>query len=163
MNENFAFRYATADDVEKIMFFIKELAEYQKLGHEVVANEDMLREWLFERKIAEVIFALCDGKEVGFAMYYFNFSTFLGRGGLHLEDLYVSPEYRGRGFGKAMLARLASIAVERDFGRLEWCCLDWNVPSIEFYVGLGAVPMSEWTTYRLEGERLNKLARLSKD
>ena len=152
------FRFATRQDVPLILQFIKELAEYEKLLDEVVATEALLKEWIFEKQKAEVIFALEDGKEVGFALFFHNFSTFLGRAGIYLEDLFVKPEYRGNGYGKAILKKLASIAVERKCGRLEWWCLDWNKPSIDFYRSMGAVPMDEWTTFRIAGETLTKLA-----
>ena len=121
-------------------------------------DEKTLEEWLFERKKAEVIFAVVEGEEVGFALFFHNFSTFLGRAGIYLEDLYVRPEYRGQGFGTAFLNRLAAIAVERGCGRLEWWGLDWNKPSIDFYLGIGARPMSDWTVYRIDGERLEAMA-----
>ena len=124
---------------------------------EMIADEALLREWIFEKNKAEVIFALEDGVEVGFALFFHNFSTFLGRAGIYLEDLYVKPEYRGRGHGKALITELARITVERGCGRLEWCCLDWNKPSIDFYLSLGARQMNEWTTYRLAGDSLKKL------
>lgn len=126
---------------------------------EVVADEATLEEWIFDKNKAEVIFACLDGKEIGFALFFHNFSTFLGRAGLYLEDLYVSPEYRGKGYGRAILKKLASIAVERKCGRLEWWCLDWNKPSIDFYLSLGAEPMSDWTVYRIAGETLKNLAK----
>ena len=153
------FRFATEKDTALILSFIKALAEYEKMSDQVVANEDLLREWIFEKKKAEVIFALENGKEVGFALFFHNFSTFLGRAGIYLEDLFVMPEYRGRGHGKGLIRELARITVERGCGRLEWCCLDWNKPSIDFYLSLGAVPMSEWTVYRVAGETLHKLAK----
>lgn len=152
------FRYATRSDCALILDFVTELAVYEKMLDEVVATEELLEEWLFNQKKAEVIFALEDDKEVGFAVFFHNFSTFLGRAGLYLEDLFVKPEYRGRGYGKGLLQQLAKIAVERKCGRLELCCLDWNQPSIDFYKSLGATPMSEWTTYRLTGDALNNLA-----
>ena len=152
------YRYATPADTPLILRFIRELADYEGLLDEVVATEELLGEWLFEKKKAEVIFALEDGKEVGFALFFHNFSTFLGRAGIYLEDLYVEPEHRGRGHGKALLKRLAAIAVERGCGRLEWWCLDWNRPSIDFYLSLGAQPMSDWTTYRITGDTLTRLA-----
>ncbi len=152
------FRYATEADAELILQFIRELAEYEKMLDEVIATEHLLKEWIFEKKKAEVIFALEDGKEVGFALFFHNFSTFLGRAGIYLEDLYVKPEHRGKGYGKGLLKQLAVIAKERGCGRLEWWCLDWNKPSIDFYLSLGAEPMDEWTTYRVTGENLNKLA-----
>lgn len=123
----------------------------------VVADEATLREWIFEKRKAEVIFALEDEREVGFALFFHNFSTFLGRAGIYLEDLFVLPKYRGRGYGKALIQKLAAIAVERGCGRLEWWCLDWNKPSIDFYLSLGAEPMSDWTVYRVAGEQLKKL------
>ena len=156
------FRAANENDVALILDFIKALAEYEKMSELVVADEGLLREWIFEKKKAEVIFALEDGKEVGFALFFHNFSTFLGRAGIYLEDLFVLPEYRGRGHGKALITELARITVERGCGRLEWCCLDWNKPSIDFYLSLGARQMSEWTTYRLAGESLNALVEKSK-
>ena len=158
MDSGINFRYAGRDDVPLILRFVKELAEYEKLQDEVVADEKTLEEWLFDRQKAEVIFALEDGKEVGYALFFHNFSTFLGRAGIYLEDLYVQPEYRGRGHGKGLLKKLASIAVERGCGRLEWSCLDWNRPSIDFYLSLGAQPMSDWTVYRLAGSTLTELA-----
>ena len=158
MPQEFVFRAAGRDDSALILRFIKKLAAYENMSDEVVADEKTLESWIFDKEKAEVIFALADGKEIGFALYFHNFSTFLGRAGLYLEDLYVEPEYRGRGYGKALLKKLAAIAVERGCGRLEWWCLDWNRPSIEFYRALGAEPMSDWTTYRLTGDTLKKLA-----
>ena len=152
------FRPAEIGDEALILEFIQGLAEYEKMQDQVVATEELLREWIFEKKIAEVIFALEDGKEVGFALFFHNFSTFLGRAGIHLEDLYVKPEFRGRGHGKGLLKELARIAQQRGCGRLEWCCLDWNQPSIDFYLSLGAVPMDEWTIYRVSGQTLKNLA-----
>ncbi len=152
------FRKAEREDVALILEFIKGLAAYEKMENEVVADEALLEEWIFDKQKAEVIFAVADGKEVGFALFFHNFSTFLGRAGLYLEDLFVKPEYRGKGYGKAILKKLAAIAVERGCGRLEWSCLDWNKPSIDFYRSLGAVPMEEWTVYRVTGETLKKLA-----
>ena len=152
------FRNAEQKDVTLILNFIKELAEYEKMSADVVATEALLEEWLFEKKIAEVMFVMEEEKEVGFMLFFHNFSTFLGRGGIYLEDLYVKPEYRGKGYGKAFLKRLAQIAMERKCGRLEWSCLNWNQPSIDFYLSLGAVPMSDWTVYRVAGDTLKKLA-----
>ena len=156
---NLNFRYATETDTALILEFIRELAKYENMLDEVVATEELLREWIFEKKKAEVIFALEDGIEVGFALFFHNFSTFLGRAGIYLEDLFVRPEYRGKGYGKGLFKKLAQIAKERGCGRLEWWCLDWNKPSIDFYLSLGAEPMDEWTTYRIAGETLDKLAR----
>ncbi len=152
------FRFAERADTPLILHFIKQLADYEKMLDEVVAGEKTLEEWIFDRQKAEVIFALEDGIEVGFALFFHNFSTFLGRAGLYLEDLFVLPEHRGKGYGKAILKKLASIAVERGCGRLEWWCLDWNKPSIDFYLSLGAQPMSDWTVYRITGDTLTKLA-----
>lgn len=152
------FRFANETDTALILRFIRGLAEYEHLVDQVVADEETLRREIFDRKGAEVIFALEDGKEVGFALFFHNFSTFLGRSGLYLEDLFVWPEYRGRGYGKALLKQLAAIAVERGCGRLEWVCLDWNQPSIDFYKSLGAEPQSDWTIYRLTGNTLTALA-----
>lgn len=152
-------RFATEKDAWLILDFIKKLAEYEKMLDEVVATEELLKEWIFEKKKAEVIFALDGGKEVGFALFFHNFSTFLGRAGIYLEDLFVLPEYRGRGHGKALLKKLAEIAVERGCGRLEWCCLDWNKPSIDFYLSLGAKPLDNWTIYRMAGNELKEFAK----
>ena len=152
------YRYAKRKDTALILEFIKALAEYEKLSDEVVATPETLEEWIFDRQKAEVIFALEDGVEVGFALFFHNFSTFLGRAGLYLEDLFVKPEYRGRGYGKGLLSQLAKIACERGCGRLEWVCLDWNKPSIDFYRSLGAVPMEDWTIYRVAGDTLTVLA-----
>ena len=152
--EEVTFRKAVREDVPSYLEFIKGLAEYEKMSDEVVATEEILDEWLFDKEKAEVIFAIAEGEEVGFALFFHNFSTFLGRAGIYLEDLFVKPKYRGNGYGKAILKRLAQIAVERGCGRLEWSCLDWNQPSIDFYLSLGATPMSGWTGYRLTGETL---------
>ena len=152
-------RFATERDVSKILFFIKELAEYEKMSDEVVATEDMLRKELFEKKNAEVIFALDDNEnEVGFALFFTTFSTFLGKPGIHLEDLYVLPEARGHGYGKALLKYLARLCAERGCGRLEWTCLNWNTPSLDFYRALGAETMDEWTSLRVSGKALQRLA-----
>lgn len=153
-----SFRFATEKDVAKILEFIKGLADYEHMSDDVIATEELLREWIFEKKKAEVIFVLEGDEEVGFALFFHNFSTFLGRAGIYLEDLFVSPEHRGKGYGKALLKELSRIAVERGCGRLEWSCLDWNQPSIDFYLSVGAVPMDEWTVYRATGETLKKLA-----
>ena len=159
MQKELTFRFAKRKDVPLILSFIKSLAEYEKMSDDVVADEATLEEWLFDREKAEVLFAVADGTEVGFALFFHNFSTFLGRAGLYLEDLFVLPGYRGRGYGKAIVKKLAAIAVERGCGRLEWSCLDWNTPSIDFYLSLGAKPLSEWTTYRVTGDALRELAR----
>ena len=151
-------RFADENDCGRILEFIKALAAYEKMSDEVVATEELLREWIFEKKKAEVIFALDGEKEVGFALFFHNFSTFLGRAGIYLEDLYIRPSYRGMGYGKALLIKLAQIAVTRGCGRLEWACLDWNQPSIDLYRSLGAVPLDEWTVYRVSGETLKEMA-----
>lgn len=153
-----SFKMATRADTALILRFITELAIYEKMEDEVVATEELLGEWIFDKGRAEVLFAILDEREVGFALFFHNFSTFLGRAGIYLEDLFVYPEMRGRGVGKALLTRLAQITVERGCGRLEWACLDWNQPSIDFYLSLGAQPMDIWTTYRLTGDTLEALA-----
>ena len=159
MENKLTFRYAVRKDIPLILQFIRDLAEYEKLLDEVVADEATLEEWIFDQKKAEVIFAIEKGKAVGFALVFHNFSTFLGRAGLYLEDLFVLPEYRGKGYGKQILQKLAAIAVERKCGRLEWWCLDWNQSSIDFYLSLGAEPMSDWTVYRISGDTLQDLAQ----
>jgi len=153
------FRYAQEQDSNLILQFIKELAEYEKMLDQVVATPELLQEWIFKNKKAEVIFAMENGKEVGFALFFYNFSTFLGRAGIYLEDLFVKPDYRKKGYGKALLKKLAQIALERGCGRLEWACLDWNKPSIDFYLSLQAKPMDEWTVYRLTGKTLENMAK----
>ncbi len=158
MSEKFTFRYAKRDDISLILQFIKDLAAYEKMINEVVADEKTLEEWIFDKQKAEVIFAVVDDEEIGFALFFHNFSTFLGRAGIYLEDLFVKPEYRGKGYGKAILKKLAAIAVERGCGRLEWWCLDWNKPGIDFYLSLGAEPMDDWTVYRITGDTLFNLA-----
>lgn len=151
------FCFAKREDTPEILEFIKGLAEYENMLDQVVADVPTLEHWLFDEKKAEVIFAEEGGERVGFALFFHNFSTFLGRAGLYLEDLYVKPEHRGKGYGKALLQELARIAVERGCGRFEWWCLDWNTPSIEFYKSMGAVPMSDWTVYRITGDTLQEL------
>ncbi|GAB6108178.1 N-acetyltransferase family protein [Fusibacter bizertensis] len=157
--EGFEIRFAVKADVPLILNYIKELADYEQLLHEVVATEAILEASLFEKKQAEVIIAEFMGEPVGFALFFHNFSTFLGKANLYLEDLYVTPAMRGKGFGKIMLAYLGKIAVERGCGRLDWWCLDWNKTSIAFYKEMGAVPMDEWTVYRVEGAQLIALAK----
>jgi GNAT superfamily N-acetyltransferase len=150
---------AVESDVPVILSFIRKLAEYEKLSHLVVTTEENVREHVFgENPVAEVLLAFWDQEPVGFALYFRNFSTFLGQPGIYLEDLFVEPEHRGKGIGKALLKQLAKIAIERGYGRLDWAVLDWNTPSIEFYRGLGAAPMDAWTGYRLTGEALDRLA-----
>ena len=152
-------REATGEDVPLILSLVRELAEYERLSDEVVATEEGLRENLFGgRRYAEVLIAEHNGAPAGFALFFHNFSTFLGKPGIYLEDLYVKPEFRGAGIGRKLLVRLARLARERDCGRLEWWVLDWNEPSIGFYRKLGAVPMDDWTVYRLSGTALEDLA-----
>jgi GNAT superfamily N-acetyltransferase len=159
MTETISLRPATPEDVPLVLEFIRELARYEQLEHEVAATEADLGEALFgERRYAEVVFACSDGKALGFALFFHNFSTFKGRPGIYLEDLFVRPEARGRGIGRKLLAHLARTALERRCARLEWAVLDWNEPSIGFYRGLGAVPMNEWSIFRLTGEPLALLA-----
>lgn len=156
---NFTIRQANINDVSTILSFIKALAEYEDMSDQVVATEELLQEWLFEKKKAEVLLAMEGDTAVGIALYFYNFSTFLGRAGIYLEDLFVQEEYRGKGYGKALLKELARIAVSQGCGRLEWCCLDWNQPSIDFYLSLGARPMDDWTQYRVTGDTLKALAK----
>ncbi len=156
--EDFKLRFAQIDDVPLILEFIKELADYENMLNEVIATEEILIESLFERKVAEVIFGEYKQKPVAFALFFHNFSTFLGKPGIYLEDLYVKPEIRGKGIGQIILSYLGKLSIERNCGRLEWWCLDWNVSSIEFYKQMGAVPMEEWTVYRVSDDILDKLA-----
>ena len=153
------FRRAERGDEALILEFIEGLAEYEHMAEEVTATEELLEEWIFDKGKAEVLFVLADGEEAGFALFFHNFSTFLGKAGLYLEDLFVKPEFRGRGLGKALLKELGRIANERGCGRLEWSCLDWNQPSIDFYLAMGAEPMEDWTVYRMAGESLRELPR----
>lgn len=155
-------QFAAKSDTADILSLIKELAAYEKLSDQVVADEETLAHWLFDEKKANVLLAKEDGQTVGFALYFYNFSTFLGRAGIYLEDLYVKPAYRGRGFGKALLTKLAKLAVDQGCGRLEWSCLDWNKPSIDFYLAMGAKPMDGWTVYRVTGDTLTALAEKSR-
>jgi GNAT superfamily N-acetyltransferase len=156
---NFSIRQATEQDVPLILSFIRQLAEYERLSHEAVVNEKTLRESLFgPRRYAEVLLGYAGEEPVAFAVFFHNFSTFLGRPGLYLEDLFVIPEMRGKGFGRTMLVELARIARERNCGRFEWAVLDWNQPAIQFYKNLGAIPMDEWTIFRVTGEALGRLS-----
>lgn len=153
-------RSATIEDVPLILYFIKELAAYEKLAHEVVATEEILRKTLFENnRGAEVILGYQQDQPVAFALFFYNFSTFLGKPGIYLEDLYVKPETRGKGYGKALLRYLAQLALARDCGRLEWWVLDWNKPAIDFYKSIGAIAMDEWTVFRVAGDALTQLAQ----
>lgn len=158
MNNGLSFRNAEKNDISLILHFIKELASYEKMLDEVIATEEILNHCIFEEKKAEVFFVLENNKEIGFALFFHNFSTFVGRAGLYVEDVYIMPEYRKKGYGKAVFKKLAQIAVERGCGRMEWSCLNWNKPSIDFYTHIGAVPMSEWTVYRLTQDKIKKLA-----
>ena len=159
MNPELLIRPSTSEDVPLILDFIRGIAEYEKLSHEVTATEADIRESLFgKRPAAECVLAFWDGKPGGFAVFFHNFSTFLGKAGLYLEDLFVKPEFRGKGIGKALLFHLAGIARERECGRFEWAVLDWNTPAIEFYKKLGAKPMDEWTIFRLDKKGIARLA-----
>ena len=159
---SFVIRPATEQDVPVVLSFIRQLAEYERLQDQAVVTEAALRDSLFgPNRHAEVLLAFADHEPVGFAVFFHNFSTFLGRSGLYLEDLFVLPDMRGKGYGKALLVELARIARERKCGRFEWAVLDWNEPSIEFYKKLGAVPMDEWTIFRVTGDALERLANTS--
>lgn len=158
-NNGFEIRESLEKDVPLILSFIKELADYEGLLHEVVATEDIIHKSIFEEKTAKVVIAEYDGIAIGFALYFNNFSTFLGRPGIYLEDLYIRPEMRGRGYGKRIISYLASICEENNYGRLEWWCLDENTPSVDFYKSIGAKPMDEWTVFRLSEKSLTKMAR----
>jgi GNAT superfamily N-acetyltransferase len=155
----FKLRFAVIEDVPLILNFIKQLADYENMLDDVSATEEGLKESLFQRMAAEVIIGEYEGNPVGFALFFHNYSTFLGKPGIYLEDLYVKPEMRGKGIGGIMLSFLAKLAVERNCGRLEWACLDWNEPSIKFYKNLGAAAMDEWTVYRVHDEKLHELVR----
>ncbi len=159
MSHSFAIRPARREDCGTILALIRALGEYEKLADEIVATEEILEQWLFDKEKAEVLLAEEDGVVAGYALFFHNFSTFLGRAGLYLEDLFVLPQYRGRGYGRALLSRLAALTVERGCGRLEWSCLDWNQPSIDFYRAMGAQPMDGWTVYRLTGDTLEQAAK----
>lgn len=156
--ENCTFRLAERKDAAKILYFIKTLAEYEKMADQVVCDEKLLEETIFDRKGAEVLFVMLGEKEIGMALFFHNFSTFLGRSGIYIEDVVILEEYRGRGYGKAVFKKLASLAKERKCGRLEWWCLDWNKPSIDFYKSIGAQAMDQWTVYRVTDEALDSLA-----
>lgn len=146
------------EEIPVVLNLILELARYEKMEDEVVATEALLEEWIFERKTCEVLLAKENEKTIGFMLFFHNFSTFLGRGGIYLEDFYIQPEHRKKGYGKALFKKLAQIALERNCGRMEWVCLDWNQPSIDFYKKLGAVGMDDWTTYRLTSSEIEKIA-----
>ena len=158
IDDHIVLRPARREDAALIVNFIRELAEYEHLTHLVEVSEENLQRYIFEEKKVEVIIAEYDAKPAGFALFFNNFSTFLGKPGIYIEDIFVRPEFRGKGLGKNMLAYIARLVQERDCGRLEWACLDWNKPSIEFYKNQGAQPMDEWTVYRVSGKNLAKLA-----
>ena len=155
---SFQIRKAEPSDSKTIFSLIYQLAVYEKLESDVVTSPEELQEQIFGKKYAEVLIAEEDGNTVGFALYFYNFSTFLGKPGLYLEDLFVEPDYRGKGYGKALLVELAKIANEKKCGRMEWSVLDWNTPSIEFYKSLGAKPMDEWTVFRLTEQEIENLS-----
>lgn len=150
-------RQATKQDIPTLLYFIHQIAIYEKMDDQVIATEQTLNEWMFEKSVAQALILNEDGKDVGFALYFFNFSTFVGRAGLYLEDLFVLEEYRKKGYGKALFKALVNKAVENNCGRMEWVCLNWNQPSIDFYLSLGATPLNEWTTYRLNENDLHRL------
>lgn len=152
-------RPAVIEDVPLILGFIKELAEYEHLSDQVTATEEILIEWIFKKQKAEAIIGELNGQPVGYALFFYNFSTFLGRAGIYIEDIYVKLEYRKKGYGKAFFQHIAGLCTERGCGRLEWACLDWNKPSIEFYLSMGAVPMNDWTVYRLNEDSIKSLAK----
>ncbi|MDF2484767.1 MAG: GCN5-related N-acetyltransferase [Herbinix sp.] len=154
----FNLRLATTTDTQLVLSFIKELAEYEHMSDQVVATPELLEDTIFVQKKAEVIIGEYEGAAVGFALFFHNYSTFLGRPGIYLEDLYVKEEMRGMGFGTRILSYLAELATERGCGRLEWACLNWNEPSIRFYQQMGGIPMDQWTVYRLQGEALHNMA-----
>jgi GNAT superfamily N-acetyltransferase len=159
VNEHILFRFAEPEDTPLILEFVRSLAEYERLSGSVTATEEAFRKYIFDEKKAEVIIAEYDGESAGFALFFHNFSTFAGKPGIYLEDLFVKPACRGRGLGRLFLALLAKIAVDRGCGRFEWACLDWNEPSIAFYKGRGARPMDEWTIYRVDGKALAELGK----
>ncbi len=161
LNENYKLRYAEVEDIPLVLQFIKELASYEKLLNEVTATEEILKESLFEKNIANVLIGEYEGKPVSFALFFYNFSTFLGRPGIYLEDFYVKPEMRGKGFGKMIIAYLARLAVEGNYSRIDWSVLNWNKSAIAFYEKIGAVPLLEWNSFRLTGENLISLANKS--
>lgn len=151
------FRKACEDDVSLILEYIRKLADYENRLDEVIATEKTLKKWIFDKKQAEVIFALENDEVIGFALFFLSFSTYIGNVNMHLEDLFIDPDFRGKGYGRALLRELAKIAVERGYGRFEWTCLSWNQPSIDFYLSLGAKKM-DWNVFHLDGEDLKKLA-----
>ena len=150
-------RKSSKEDLGLIIYFINQLAMYQKMSDEVIVTKESLSKWMFEKKVCECILAYIDDKPAGFILYFFNFSTFVGKGGIYIEDLFVLPEYRGRKIGISLFEEVVKLAIENDCGRIEWSCLKWNKPSIEFYNSLGAICMDEWDTYRLTADRFNKI------
>lgn len=156
--DDFYIRPACKDDIPVLLNLITDLAIYEDLEEEVVATQGLLTKWLFDEKKAESLLAFENGLPIGFALYFTSFSTFLGRPGIYLEDLYIMPEARGKGYGKSLLARLAKMVIDRGYGRLEWSCLNWNKPSIQFYLSIGATPLDGWSVYRLTDEDLTALA-----
>lgn len=158
--EGFKLRKAEENDINLILGLIKELAVYEKMLDEVIATEDSIRESIFIRKDANVMIAEFNGNPIGYVFYFFNYSTFIGKSGFYLEDIYIKPEYRGRGIGKEIFKVIAKIAFDNGCKRIEWSCLNWNKPSINFYKGIGAIPMSYWTVYRLEEDKIRKLAEI---
>jgi GNAT superfamily N-acetyltransferase len=157
--DGFKIRFAEEKDLETIFEMIKELAEYEKLLDKLEATRELISKSLFQLKVSETLIGEYQGKPVGYAIFFLNFSSFVGRAGIYIEDIYVKPEQRGKGFGKAFFSFIAQLAVERKYGRLEWACLDWNEPSIAFYKKMGAEPMREWTVYRVAGKEMEKLAQ----
>lgn len=158
MKNLLTFRYATREDIDLIYAFIKKLAEYEGMPEAVKASKEMIEEWMFERKKAEVLFAVLDEKEIGFSLFYESFAAYVGKGGIFIDDLFICPEFRGKGYGKELLRKMAQIALERECGRLEWLCLRDNTHSMKFYQHMGAKMSDECVVYRVTGEELNKLA-----
>lgn len=157
MNQDLSFRKATIEDSKLILHFIKEIATYEKMQSDVKNTEEEIKEKLFNKHYADVIFLMKDNKEIGYALYFFTYSTFTGKPSLYLEDLFIYPEYRKNGYGKKTFKHLIKIALDNDCERMEWCCLNWNKPSIEFYLNLKATPMKEWTTYRLTSDNMKEI------
>ncbi|WP_194189729.1 GNAT family N-acetyltransferase [Clostridium chrysemydis] len=158
--EGFKLRETSEKDIPLILNLIKEIAIYEKMLDQVIATEETLKESIFNKDEAEVLIAEFNGEPIGYVLYFYNFSTFIGRSGFYLEDIYIKPEYRGKGIGKEIFRLIAGIAFEKGCRRMEWTCLNWNEPSINFYKSLGAVPMSEWTVYRLDRENIEKVSKM---
>ena len=156
------FKIAQREDASLILEYIKKLADYEKRSDEVVATEDDIEKWVFDKQQAEVIFAFEDEKPIGFALFFLSFSTYMGNVNMHLEDLFIDPEYRGKGYGKALLRELGKIVLERGYGRLEWTCLSWNQPSIDFYKSIGA-EQKDWELFHFKGDSLEKFVKNSKN